>query len=156
MLNIQTLKCKNVENQNMFVWLVWNNSNQQLCVFSKNLIDLHKSWRNFSGLFLKCDKRFDKPILTHYAPVELQYWDLANFIIFRIFRINYQKMLRKKFWCCRCKSTEENRPNLKILIFFLQTKIYRVTQENETTIKIKCRAIFLKKVCEKTMAISWK
>ena len=50
MLNIQTLKCKSVENQNMFVWLVWNHSNQQLCVFSKNLIDLHKRWRNFSGL----------------------------------------------------------------------------------------------------------
>ena len=109
-------------------------------MFSKNLIDLHKSWRNFSGLFLKCDKRFDKPILTHYAPVELQYWDLANFMIFRIFRISYQKMLRKKFWCCRCKSTEENRPNLKILIFFLQTKIYRVTQENETTIKKKMQS----------------
>ena len=36
------------------------------------------------------------------------------------------KMLRKKilkfFWCCRGKSTEENRPNLKNLIFFSKQK----------------------------------
>ena len=48
---------------------------------------------------------------------------------------NAAEKILKYFWCCRCKSTEENRPNLKILIFFLQTKISRVTQENETTKK---------------------
>ena len=40
---------------------------EEFCVFSKNLIDLHKSLRNFFGLFFKCDKKFDTPILTHYA-----------------------------------------------------------------------------------------
>ena len=63
MRNIRILLWKSVGNQNMFVRLVLNNSDPQLCVFGKNLIDLHKSLRNFSGLFLQCSKRFDTPIL---------------------------------------------------------------------------------------------
>ena len=35
---------------------------------------------------------------------------------------NAAEKILKYFWCCRCKSTEENRPNLKIWCFSCKQK----------------------------------